>query len=197
MAQDSYYDNFRVKRLIIDGVRQKSIKTYKQDLILGSLTRLLIMESTQLVSDPRLTNELVQYDIRTQQSLSLNSLFCFSGMHVVTKDSFTFPAKTFFVFAHNAPITAAQLQSHPLVEHLKRVKSQDKLIELTALSQHHLMPKPKVIDYKTISSKVDIDVVEFQQSFYKTAFRDPTNRPSDLQPLTLRLCAFIDMKMER
>ena len=58
------------------------------------------------------------------------------------------------------------------------------------------MPKPKVIDYRQISTKVDIDLVEFQQSFYKTAFKDPSNRPSDLEPLNLRLCAFIDTKDE-
>ena len=66
MAQDSYFDDFRVKRLILDGVRQKSIKSYKNDMILGSLIRLLIMESTHLVSDPMKTKEIVEYDIRTQ-----------------------------------------------------------------------------------------------------------------------------------
>ena len=53
-------------------------------------------------------------------------------MHVVTKDSFTFPAKSFFVFAHNAPIDEALLRSHPLVEHLKRVKTQDELVDLVS-----------------------------------------------------------------
>ena len=65
MANDSNFDNFRNKRLILDGVKQKSIKGYKNDLILGSLTRLLIMESTHLVSDPRRRKEFIQYDIRT------------------------------------------------------------------------------------------------------------------------------------
>ena len=65
MASDSYFDDFRLKRLILDGVRQKSIKNYKNDMILSSLIRLLIMESTHLISDPRRTNEFIQYDIRT------------------------------------------------------------------------------------------------------------------------------------
>ena len=59
------------------------------------------------------------------------------------------------------------------------------------------MPPAKVIDFKgKISSSFDIDLVEFQQSFYTTAFKDPTNRPSDLAPLGLRLCAFVDLKSE-
>ena len=58
------------------------------------------------------------------------------------------------------------------------------------------MPKLKVIDYRTISQTIDVNLVEFQQSFYKSAFKDPTNRPSDLAPLALRLCAFVDLKNE-
>ena len=65
MAQDSYFNDFRVQRLILDGVRQKQIKNYKNDMILGALIRLILMESTRLVSDPTKTKEIVQYDIRT------------------------------------------------------------------------------------------------------------------------------------
>lgn len=59
------------------------------------------------------------------------------------------------------------------------------------------MPAPKVIDFKgKISQNFDIDLVEFQQSFYTEAFKDPTKRPSELEPLQLRLCAFVDLKQE-
>lgn len=46
------------------------------------------------------------------------------------------------------------------------------------------MPAPKVIDFKgKISPNYDIDLVEFQQSFYTEAFKDPNKRPSELEPL--------------
>ena len=35
MAQDNYFDDFRLKRFILDGVRQKEIKTYKDKKILS------------------------------------------------------------------------------------------------------------------------------------------------------------------
>ena len=59
------------------------------------------------------------------------------------------------------------------------------------------MPPKKVIDFKsTVSANYDIDLVEFKQEFYFEAFSNPEMRPSDLEPLALRLCAFIDLKDE-
>ena len=65
------------------------------------------------------------------------------------------------------------------------------------MSSHELLPPAKPIDYSKLSSKKDIDLIEFQQGFYSKAFRDPNMRPSDLEPLNLRLCAFVDLKEER
>ena len=64
------------------------------------------------------------------------------------------------------------------------------------LPAHPLMPERKPIDYSLLSTRASIDLVEFKQSFYTRAFRDPSKRPSDLEPLALRLCAFIDLKNE-
>ena len=58
------------------------------------------------------------------------------------------------------------------------------------------MPPAKVIDFTRISDKFDIDLVEFHQNFYTEAFLDPEMRPSMLEPLRLRLCAFVDLKNE-
>lgn len=58
------------------------------------------------------------------------------------------------------------------------------------------MPPAKVIDFSKLSDKFNIDLVEFQQSFYTEAFLDPEMRPSMLEPLSLRLCAFADLKNE-
>jgi len=67
---------------------------------------------------------------------------------------------------------------------------------MLSLDTHPLLPRAKVIDYSQISSRQVIDLVEFEQSFYTNTFRDPNKRPSDLEPLRLRLCAFIDLKDE-
>ena len=123
MSVDSGFNDFRLKRLLLDGINQKQIKSYKHNEVLSSLIRMVIMESTQLISDPVKTAEIVQYDIRTQQHLSLNSLFCFNSVHIVTKSSFTFPAKSMFIFAHNAPLSKTLLESHPLVNHIKGVRT--------------------------------------------------------------------------
>lgn len=101
MAVESQFNNFRLRRDIGERVRERKLKVYKDNKVLSSLTRLLIMESTCLVSDPRKTDELIQYDLRTHQRLSLNHLFVFNKMHIVTKGLWPYPAKSFFVLAHN------------------------------------------------------------------------------------------------
>ena len=103
--ESSNFIDFRLQRAIMEGVKEKRIKSYKEGKVLSSLLRLLIFESTRLLSNPGRTEELVMYDIALHQKLSLGSLFCFNKMHVVTKGLFTFPAKSFFVFAHNQPIS--------------------------------------------------------------------------------------------
>ena len=65
MAMESQFNDFRLRRDIGERVRERRLKHYKDCKVLSSLTRLLIMESTRLVSDPRKTTELIQYDIRT------------------------------------------------------------------------------------------------------------------------------------
>ena len=108
----------------------------------------------------------------------MGSLFCFNAMHIVTKGMFTWPARSFFVFAHNLPISPEMLQSHELVMNLKHVSTKEYLMDVGG---HPMMPKLKEIDYKKISTKKDIDLVEFQQSFYTNKFKDPNARPSELE----------------
>ena len=103
--EKSNFADFRIQRQILDGVREKRIKSYKDAKVLSSLIRMLIFESSRLSSPPAMTQEVVTYDINLHQKLSLNNLFAFNGIHVVTKGLFTFPAKSFFVFAHNQPIS--------------------------------------------------------------------------------------------
>ena len=153
----------------------------------------MVLESTKLVSDPLKTEQIVEYDTRVHRRLSLNSLFCFNSIHVVTKGMFTRPAKSMFIFAHNSQLTAAQLRSHPIIAHVSHVRSKSELMEL---EPHSLMPPLKPIDFSQISSKRQIDLVEFNQEFYIRAFKDPYMRPQDLEPLCLRVCAFIDLKDE-
>lgn len=95
-------------------------------------------------------------------------------MHVVTKGLFTHPLKSFFILCHNHPIEMAMLAKHPLVELLKSVKT---VQELMAITKNHvndwsqpatcaLLPKAKVIDFKSMGLNLDIDFVSFQHSFY-------------------------------
>ena len=78
-------------------------------------------------------------------------------MHIVTKGLWAFPAKTFFVFAHNQPLDESHLKAHPLVNLLSAVKTQDQLLSL----KHALLPQTKVIDFRGLSEQFDIDLVEF------------------------------------
>ena len=57
-----------------------------------------------------------------------------------------------------------------------------------------MLPKAKVIDFKSMGLNLDVDYVSFQHSFYQEAFREITLENSVKQMLALRLCAFIDMK---
>lgn len=49
---NNHYCDFRLARIIIDAVKEKQIKSYKDARVLSSLTRMLIFESTRLLSDP-------------------------------------------------------------------------------------------------------------------------------------------------
>ena len=46
MSVDSGFNDFRLKRLLLDGINQKQIKSYKHNEVLSSLIRMVIMEST-------------------------------------------------------------------------------------------------------------------------------------------------------
>lgn len=59
-----------------------------------------------------------------------------------------------------------------------------------------MIPKARVIDFKSMGLTLDVDYVSFQHSFYQEAFREITLENSIKQMLALRLCAFIDMKHE-
>ena len=155
---------------------------------------MLSLESTKLISDPTKTHDSIEYDTKMHRRLSLNHLYAFNKMHIVTKGLWPYPAKTFFLLAHNKPYSQEVLLAHPLINHLSQVKTQEQLLSLPS---HPLMPRAKAINFKdSISSNHDIDLVEFQQSFYTEAFKDPNMRPSDQEPLNLRLCAFVDLKEE-
>ena len=39
-----------------------------------------------------------------------------------------------------------------------------------------------------------IDLVEFEHSFYQEAYKDVDKRPCSMELLALRLCAFVDLK---
>ena len=129
MARDqSLFINFRLQRTLIDAVKEKRVKSYKDHKVLSSLIRVLLFESTKLLSNPGLTQELILYDTRLHEKLSLNQMFCFNKMHVVRKGTYNYPVKSFFVFAHNQPFDYQALKSHALVQLLKGVKTKDELM---------------------------------------------------------------------
>jgi len=101
--EKSNFLDFRLFRQIIDAVKEKRIKSYKESNVLASLIRVLIFESTRLTSNPipEEVKNLVTYDISMHKLLSLEQLFCFNKLHVVTKGLHTCPVRSFFVFAHN------------------------------------------------------------------------------------------------
>jgi hypothetical protein len=72
MAKEySNFIDFRLQRILIDAVKEKQIKNYKDTRVLDSLTRLLLFESTRLLTKPQDYRTLIQFDISTQQRLSL------------------------------------------------------------------------------------------------------------------------------
>ena len=70
---------------------------------------MLYFESTKLESDPEKTNQLIKYDIKMHQKLALNNLFVFTKIHVANKGLWAYPARSFFLFAHNQPLSDEQL----------------------------------------------------------------------------------------
>jgi hypothetical protein len=77
--EQSNFTDFRLQRILIDAFKEKQLKTYKDTRVLASLTRMLLFESSRLLSSSRHedTKQMVQFDISVQQKLSLNQLFCF------------------------------------------------------------------------------------------------------------------------
>ena len=125
MARDSQFNDFRTNRNILTRCREKTLKVYKDPMVLSSLVRLLSLDSTRIVSDLRKTSSTIEYDISMHQRLTLGNLFSFNKMHVVNKGTWANPAKSLFVFAHNQPLSQEQLLAHPLVSHLKGVKNKE------------------------------------------------------------------------
>lgn len=115
MAKDANFTDFRLQRILLDAFKEKQIKGYKDARVLDALTRTLLFESSRLLSKPAQSRELVQFDISTHQKLSVNQLFCFRQIHVVTKGLFTHPVKSFFILAHNQPIEPEMMIKHPLI----------------------------------------------------------------------------------
>lgn len=127
MAIDNPYADFRLIRSLIDARKEKRIKSYKDRLVLSSLIRMLIFESTHLISDPHKTDNLVEYCDKFVRELNSENLFCFNKIHFVSKGLFTCPVKSFFIFAHNTPITTQDFRCHPLVQILNPIKNKKEL----------------------------------------------------------------------
>ena len=89
----------------------------------------------------------------------------------MTKGLFTFPAKSFFVFAHNQPILSDKIKAHPLIQFLKGIKNKDQLLNT---GKHELLPNAREVRF-TPESRLDIDMVEFSHTFYTEAFKNPKN----------------------
>ena len=106
MVMTSKFNNVREGRACQDQIRTNKKLLYKDNiLILKALIRLLLFESTKLVSDPTLTSQIVEYDTTLHQRLCVDSLFAMSHMTFVNKDAGSFPARAFYVFVHNEPLS--------------------------------------------------------------------------------------------
>lgn len=110
---ESNFIDFRLGRTLIDGIKEKTIKSGKHPAVISSLTRLLIFQTSKLISNEKHFDQLVRFDTRLHEKLAEEYLFCFSKIHVVTKGVFTCPMKSFYVLCHNQPIE--QLELHPLI----------------------------------------------------------------------------------
>lgn len=96
--------------------------------LISALSRTLIFESTKLISDPTQTESILEYDTSLHRKLSMNQMFVFNKIHVVNKGLFTYPVRSFFIFAHNQPINVKQFKEHPLIEQLRNITTKEELI---------------------------------------------------------------------
>jgi hypothetical protein len=81
----------------------KKSRDWTDQLVLFCLIRELLFKCTAL-SRSHSFADYQRFDCRTHQLLSFNSLTSFNSMYFVTRDQFTCPVRSMFVFAHNQDI---------------------------------------------------------------------------------------------
>ena len=72
--ENNNFSDFRLQRVMIDAFKEKQLKTYRDPRVTSSLTRMLLFESSRLISDanPEKTKKFMQFDISMHQRLSVN-----------------------------------------------------------------------------------------------------------------------------
>ncbi|CDW77848.1 UNKNOWN [Stylonychia lemnae] len=193
MARRCNFIDFRLKRRLIDGIKENIITNSRFALPLAALIRELIFKSTKNLPTKN-AQELIQLDIKFHKILSANQLYSFHRMYIVNKGPFTCPARSFFVFTHNQD--NIDLKNHPLVQYLKDVKTKDQLIQKLVNSKaDQAMIKTLLPNHFEITGR-QYDLVEFGHSFYYDKFQEKQAVDSlrELDDYRLRLCAFADLK---
>ena len=99
------------------------------ELVLYALVRELVFRSTRLLPTHSIA-ELTQFDCRPHQLLGLRNLVAFNSLYVVTRGQFSCPVRSFFIFAHNQPLSPAYLKAHPLVQHLRSIRTKEEFFAL-------------------------------------------------------------------
>ena len=121
------FNDFRVKRQIIDSFKEQKIKRADDPLVLIGLIRELVFKSTKLLPTHSY-EELLRYDNSMHKLASMQNLFSFHRVYAVNKGPFTCPIKSFFIFGHNQD--NIDLKNHPLVKHLKNIQNVPQLLNL-------------------------------------------------------------------
>lgn len=111
----------RLERVMNDGIKEKSIKSYENKYVISTICRYLISNSTELESQPNEAETLVRYSTRLHEELAKNYLFTFSKIHIATKGLWTCPMRSFYILCHNQPIP--NLEFHSLIMILKATKT--------------------------------------------------------------------------
>jgi hypothetical protein len=63
--EHNHFSDFRLQRVMIDAFKEKQLKTSKDPRVTSSLTKMLLFESTRLMSNanPEETKNFMQFDI--------------------------------------------------------------------------------------------------------------------------------------
>jgi hypothetical protein len=63
--EHNHFSDFRLQRVMIDAFKEKQLKTSKDPRVTSSLTKMLLFESTRLMSNanPEETKKFMQFDI--------------------------------------------------------------------------------------------------------------------------------------